>query len=92
MSRRPDIEIGGWVRADEARFDREPDGHVEYMGDYEAETTDERENLPDEVEAGVTYRDVRVCWHTRVNVAEPAPPAPRSDAGRTSRGRRGRQP
>jgi len=91
VSRRPDIEIGGWARADEVRFEREPDGHVEYQGDYEAETIDERENLPDEVGAGETYRDVRVRWHSRVTVAEPEPPAPRSGAGRTSRGTPGRR-
>ena len=92
MSRRPDIEIGGWAKADEVEFGQRPDGHVEFHGDYEAQTLNERENLPDEVEEGVTYRDVRMHWHTRVSVVEREPGAPRSDADRTSRGRPGRTP
>ena len=91
MSRRPDIEIGGWARADKVEFEQAPDGHVEYHGSYEAETLEERENLPDRVEPGVAYRDVRVRWLTRVTVVEPEPDAPRSDADRTSRGTPGRR-
>ena len=86
MNRRPDIEIGGWAKADRVEFGQEPDTDVEFSGDYEAETLSERQNLPDEVEAGVPYRDVRVRWHTRVNVVEREPPEPRSDAGRVTRG------
>jgi hypothetical protein len=87
LSRRADIEIGGWARAEKVEFGQEPDdGHVEFSGTYEAETLHERENLPDRVEPGVAYRDVRVRWLTRVSVAEPAPDEPRSDAGRRNRG------
>jgi hypothetical protein len=88
MSRRHDIEIGGWARADKVEFHEAPDGHVEYHGSYEAETLHERENLPDRVEPEVAYRDVRVRWLTRVSVVEREPDEPRSDAGRTSRGTR----
>jgi hypothetical protein len=37
---------------------------VSFEGDPEPESDShtERENLPDEVEPGVTYRDVRVRW------------------------------
>jgi len=64
MTREPDIEIRTDVRADSVRFGKKPDGvSVRFTGDTEqAWSGSERENLPDEVEPGVTYRDVRVRW------------------------------
>ena len=53
----PDVEIGAVVKAKSLRFKEVPD--VEVDAD---ESGSERENLPDEVEPGVTYRDVRVRW------------------------------
>jgi hypothetical protein len=59
-----DVEIGAAVRARRLRFHSKPDTEVEFSGtpDHESDTHTERENLPDEVEPGVTYRDVRVRW------------------------------
>jgi hypothetical protein len=62
--RPPDIEIGATVHADRMRFDRRPETDVEFIGRSvkEDESGSERVNLPDEVEPGKTYRDVRVGW------------------------------
>jgi hypothetical protein len=37
----------------------------------EAEHVSERENLPDEVEPGVTYRDVAVRWRLSARLDDP---------------------
>jgi hypothetical protein len=62
--RPPDLEIGATVRAKGLRFSEEPDTEVRFRGESVAETESgsERQNLPDEVEAGVTYRNVHVGW------------------------------
>ena len=66
-----DVEIGAIVKVKQLRFRQKPKTHVELHGELhepdaqgELETTSgsERKNLPDEVEPGVTYRDVRVRW------------------------------
>ena len=69
------VEIGVGARAKKLRFRRKP--RVEMDADVESEINPElarateriegethavRENLPDEVEPDVTYRDVRVGW------------------------------
>ena len=79
----PDVEIGASVRADKLRFKRRPETQVEVHGEAEtAEQLDreldraevetasgsERENLPDEVEPDVTYRDVRVSWRAAAKI------------------------
>ena len=62
--RPPDIEIGAAVHADRMRFARRPEAEVEFIGRSvgEQDSGSERENLPDEVEPGKTYRDVTVGW------------------------------
>ena len=66
-----DVEIGASVKAKRLRFREKPKTKVELHGEVrepegrsELQTTfgSERQNLPDEVEPGVTYRDVRVRW------------------------------
>jgi len=70
-----DIEIGAVARARRLRFRRKPKTEVELkartefnpdleLEDVEGETDShtERRNLPEEVEPGVTYRDVEVGW------------------------------
>jgi hypothetical protein len=57
-----DVEIGAAARARKLRFHRVPDTEVEFDGDNENDSHTERENLPDQVEPEVTYRDVRVRW------------------------------
>ena len=72
----PDVEIGASVRARRLRFREKPQvdvktrGHIEVHPELadelhlegEGGSRAERENLPDEVESGVTYRNVRVGW------------------------------
>ena len=59
------VEIGVGARAKKLRFRRKP--RVEVDGQVESETNRVRENLPEEVEPGVTYRDVRVGWLAKLN-------------------------
>jgi hypothetical protein len=56
---RPDIELGAVVRAKRLRFNSVP----ETQG-----SASEREGLPDRVEPGVTYRDVRVRWRAAARI------------------------
>jgi hypothetical protein len=60
----PDVEIAAYVRAKELRFDCKPGARVVAHSDSpaRAEWRSERDNLPDAVEPGVTYRDVTVRW------------------------------
>jgi hypothetical protein len=60
----PDVEIGAAVRAKRMRFRRVPDTDVRLEADDadEAESRTVRENLPERVEPGVEYEDVRVAW------------------------------
>ena len=60
----PDIEIGAVVKAKRLRFRKKPQADVEVHGDpgVEGGSGSTRENLPDTVEPGVIYRDVRVTW------------------------------
>jgi hypothetical protein len=79
----PDVEIGAAASAKKLRFRRKPKVDVKTHGDHEIDpqvreelerveaeggSHSERENLPDEVEPGVTYRDVRVRWRAGVRL------------------------
>jgi hypothetical protein len=76
--RPPDIEIGARATARKLRFRRKPETKVEIEGgtrvrsdqgieeiELESESGSERRNLPEEVEPGVTYRDVEIGWAAR---------------------------
>jgi hypothetical protein len=76
----PDVEIGASVKAKRLRFKDKPRTEVGLEGeartpegraDLETTSGSERENLPDEVEPGVTYRDVRVRWRTAARLRDP---------------------
>jgi hypothetical protein len=80
----PDIEIGAAAKARRLRFRRKPETEVEFEGrtrmrsderieDVELETDShsERRNLPEEVEPGVTYRNVEVGWAARARAVIP---------------------
>jgi hypothetical protein len=58
----PDISITAHVTARELRFEKVPNPTVEFPGKPERQTAWEadRENLPDEVRPGVTYRNIGV--------------------------------
>jgi hypothetical protein len=64
--REPDVEIAATFRADELRFECKPEVIVRA-----AESFSTRENLPDEVEPGVTYRDVAVSWRVAARLSDP---------------------
>lgn len=58
----PDVEISATVKSRELRFEEVPETRTRFWGSPERESVSgtERENLPDEVKSGVTYRDPRV--------------------------------
>ena len=62
--REPDVEMSAVIRAKELRFECKPEVEVGAYSDSpaSAESVSERENLPEELEEGVTYRDVAVRW------------------------------
>ena len=79
----PDVEIGAAASARKLRFKRKPRVEVNTdtyrevdprLADEmeriegEGDSHTERENVPDEVEPGVTYRDVRVRWRAGARV------------------------
>lgn len=77
----PDLEIGVGFKAKKLRFRNKPEAEVEFHG--EAETPEgrseiesasggERKNLPEEVEPGVTYKDVQVRWGAAARIQDPA--------------------
>jgi hypothetical protein len=69
----PDIEIGAVVRAKKLRFKSKPETDIEFRGEPEIKSGSgsKRENLPDEVEPGVTYRDVHVRWGAAAKIVPP---------------------
>jgi hypothetical protein len=64
MDREPDVEIAASASADEVRFECKPEVRVSAYSNAPAtaESVSERENLPDEVQPGITYRNVSVRW------------------------------
>jgi hypothetical protein len=81
MDRDPDVEITARVRADELRLEGKPEVRLAAHADApaSAEKESERTNLPDELEPGVTYRDVAVRWRLAAWLADPpAPDRPRN--------------
>lgn len=75
----PDVEIGASVKAKSLRFRERPRTDVELHGELvepdrrdELETASgsERRNLPEEVQPGVTYRDVSVRWRAAARIKE----------------------
>ena len=59
-----DVEIGAVARAERLRFKRKPRTAVSFetAPDGESDSQTERENLPEEVEPGEIYRDLRIAW------------------------------
>ena len=64
----PDVEIAAGARARSLKVERVSDVDTRFDGD--AEVRSERANLPDRVEEGVEYRDVRVAWRAGVRVRD----------------------
>jgi hypothetical protein len=58
----PDLSIDAHVTADSLRFEKVPDPKVEFTGKPRRDTVwqSERENLPQQVQPGVTYRNIGI--------------------------------
>jgi hypothetical protein len=69
----PDVEIAAAVRADEVRFECKPYVDIVAYADSpaEAESVSERDNLPDDLEPGVTYRNLGVRWRLAARLQDP---------------------
>jgi hypothetical protein len=69
----PDLEMAASVRAKEVRFECVPQVRVVAYADVptSAEQASERENLPDKLEPGVTYRDFAVRWRVAARLDDP---------------------
>src|SRR5918994_4452932 len=78
----PAIDIQADVKAKAVRFNQAPEAEAEFSGEavdrtsedqpeIEAGSITERENIPEEVEPGVTYRDVRIRWHAAAKITDP---------------------
>jgi hypothetical protein len=71
--REPDLEIAAVVRAEEMRFERKPEVRVTVYADWptSAQSGSERENLPDKVEPGITYRNFAIRWRVAAWLEDP---------------------
>ena len=82
--RPPDVEIGARAAARRLRFRSKPKTKVEFHGgtrvreedrieevELDTDSRSERRNLPEEVEPGVTYRNVEVGWVARARARMP---------------------
>jgi hypothetical protein len=72
VSGNPDIEILADVKAERLRFEEVPDTEVRFRGYPERRSVSgtERENLPDEVERNVVYRDIKVSLRIASELAQ----------------------
>jgi hypothetical protein len=79
------------VKAKSLRFGGRPDVNVEFQGDSSAEARtvsgSERENLPERVEPGVTYRNIEVRWAAAAWIAESGEHLPDAASDDASEGR-----
>lgn len=71
-----DVDVSTSVRARKLRFGVVPEVDVWFEGEpgHRSSSKTRRENLPDEVEPGVDYRDVRVSWRARSRIVHPTDP------------------
>jgi len=67
-----DVEVLTGLRAKSLRFEIVPETEVTFEGEpgERSSSRTERENLPEEVEPGVTYRDIGVRWQARSRIDE----------------------
>ena len=72
--RPPDVEIAAGVSADEVRFECRPRVEVVAYSNVPAsvEHDSQRDNLPDQVEEGVPYRNVSARWRVALRLRDPA--------------------
>ena len=72
----PDVDVTISVRAKELRFRTAPEVKVRFAGEpaLRYSTRTQRENLPEEVVPGATYRDASVLWDARARILHPTDP------------------
>ena len=82
----PDVDAAFSVRAKNLRFETVPETNIWFEGEpaQRSRLDTGRENLPDEVEAGVTYREVRVTWRARSRIVHPTDAEDSSERGDSS--------
>jgi hypothetical protein len=70
---RPDLDFFTSVKAKELTFGKVPEKKVRYYGEpgHETDARVKRENIPEEPEAGVTYREVKVDWSVSQRIVHP---------------------
>ena len=73
MEREPDVELKVVCGRRKSGSSASPRSRSDAYADSPAiaESQSERENLPDEVEPGVTYRDFAVRWRVAARLTEP---------------------
>ncbi len=71
----PDIALDANVRMRELRFERAPEPKVRFRGNTKRNSVwgSGRENLPDEVQEGVVYRNARVRLQIASEIANSDP-------------------
>ena len=71
-----DVDVTTRVRAKELRFKIVPEVKVTFTGepDVRSRSRTERDNLPDEVEPDVTYREAEVRWEAAAKIRHPTDP------------------
>ena len=83
--RTPDISLTAWAKVQRLHFDRVPDTGTRFWGQQERKTESGtvRENLPEKVERGVVYHDVRIRLKTVAGItgAEKSPEDVRTEPG-----------
>ncbi len=89
----PDIELTADVKARELRFEEVPETEVRFPGRPERESASgtDRENLPERVESGVTYRNPEVRLRIATALADVAPPQENSNSERHESSNRSRR-
>jgi hypothetical protein len=77
----PDIDIFTSIKAKEMKFGRVPQTKHWFEGDpgHDSRSRVVKENLPDEIEPGVTYRNVTVEWSAVSRLVHPADTANEDD-------------
>lgn len=77
--RNPDVEISAGAEARGVRFEKVPEKKTRFTGNTRCESVSgtERENLPDDVQEGVLYRDASV----RLRIASKVRPADKRSKG-----------
>jgi hypothetical protein len=73
MKDRPDLDFFTSIRAKELTFGRVPEKKIRYYGEpaHETEVEVNRDNIPEEPEEGVTYRDIEVRWSVAQRIVHP---------------------